>query len=177
VTHSGPPWRKLFITRSHHALACSSASSAEVGLSTFTTAATRSIICLSQAYPAQSSATWAKFGPTAAVFSEWKGIRSVQFSTGAEKVPTLMRQNKFQRRSQEAHTGSVSEIEQVQDRVGRQASHARRVRRMGPREWRKRFPGPTFFITGKDKGKIRVRIACVINPDSGSSILDSERQK
>ena len=26
------------------------------------------------------------------------------------------------------------------------------MRRMGRKEWRKRFPGPTFFITGKDKG-------------------------
>ena len=28
------------------------------------------------------------------------------------------------------------------------------MRRLGRREWRKRFTGPTFFITGKDKGKL-----------------------
>ena len=26
------------------------------------------------------------------------------------------------------------------------------MRRMGRKEWRKRFPGPTFFSTGKGKG-------------------------
>ena len=30
------------------------------------------------------------------------------------------------------------------------------MRRMGRREWRKRFPGPTFFITRKDKGELSV---------------------
>jgi hypothetical protein len=29
------------------------------------------------------------------------------------------------------------------------------MRRMGRTDWRKRFPGPTFF-TGKDKGELRV---------------------
>jgi hypothetical protein len=61
---------------------------------------------------------------------------------------------------------------------------------MGRGEWRKRFPSPYFFITGKDKGELSVPLgSClpqaksgsncgrVINPDSGSSILDSERQK
>jgi len=28
------------------------------------------------------------------------------------------------------------------------------MRRMGRREWRKRFSGPVFFIIGKDKGKL-----------------------
>src|SRR5579875_510030 len=28
------------------------------------------------------------------------------------------------------------------------------MRRMGRKEWQKRFPCPTFFITGKDKGKL-----------------------
>jgi hypothetical protein len=62
--------------------------------------------------------------------------------------------------------------------------------RMGPKEWRKRFPGPTFFIMGKDKGELSAPLgSClpqtksgpncgrVINPGSGSSILDSEWQK
>jgi superfamily II DNA or RNA helicase len=64
------------------------------------------------------------------------------------------------------------------------------MRRMGRREWRKRFPGPTFFITGKDKGKLGYfwehvylkaksgpNLGGVINPDSGVDILDSEMQK
>jgi hypothetical protein len=36
---------------------------------------------------------------------------------------------------------------------GRRLSLAE-MRRMGRKEWRKSFPGPTFFITGKDKGKL-----------------------
>jgi hypothetical protein len=64
------------------------------------------------------------------------------------------------------------------------------MRRMGRKEWRKRFPGPTFFITGKDKGKLGYfwehvylkaksgpNLGGVVNPDSGLAILDSEMQK
>jgi len=64
------------------------------------------------------------------------------------------------------------------------------MRRMRRAEWRKRFPGPVFFITGKDKGKLGYfwdhaylkaksgpNSGGVINPDSGLAILDSERQK
>jgi hypothetical protein len=64
------------------------------------------------------------------------------------------------------------------------------MRRMGRREWRKRFPGPTFFITGKDRGKLGYfwehvylkaksgpNLGGVINADSGVAILDSEMQK
>ena len=52
------------------------------------------------------------------------------------------------------------------------------------------FPGPTFFITGKDKGKLGYfwdhaylkaksgpNLGGVVNPDSGLAILDSEMQK
>jgi superfamily II DNA or RNA helicase len=64
------------------------------------------------------------------------------------------------------------------------------MRRMGRAEWRRRFPGPTFFIAGKDKAKLGYfwnhaylkaqsgpHCGGVINPDSGRAILDSERQK
>ena len=64
------------------------------------------------------------------------------------------------------------------------------MRRMGRKEWRKRFPGPTFFITGKDKGKLGYfwehvylkaksgpNLGGLVNPDSGLAILDSEMQK
>jgi hypothetical protein len=64
------------------------------------------------------------------------------------------------------------------------------MRRMGRREWRKRFPGPVFFIIGKDKGKLGYfwdpaylkaksgpNLGSIVNPDSGLAILDSERQK
>jgi hypothetical protein len=64
------------------------------------------------------------------------------------------------------------------------------MRRMGRREWRERFPGPVFFITGKDKGKLGYfwdhaylkaksgpNLGSIVNPDSGLAILDSERQK
>jgi len=64
------------------------------------------------------------------------------------------------------------------------------MRRMGRKEWRKRFPGPTVFITGKDKGKLSYfwdhvilkaksgpNLGGVINPDSGTAILDSEMKK
>jgi len=64
------------------------------------------------------------------------------------------------------------------------------MRRMGRKEWRTRFPGPAFFITGKDKGKLGYfwdhvylkaqsgpHCGGVINPDSGRAILDSEKQK
>src|SRR5664279_324402 len=64
------------------------------------------------------------------------------------------------------------------------------MRHMGRKEWRKRFAGPTFFITGKDKGKLGYfwehvylkaksgpNLGGVVNPDSGVAILDSEMQK
>ena len=64
------------------------------------------------------------------------------------------------------------------------------LRSMGRKEWRRRFPGPTFFITGKDKAKLGYfwehvylkaksgpNLGGVINPDSGMAILDSEMQK
>jgi hypothetical protein len=64
------------------------------------------------------------------------------------------------------------------------------LRLMGRKEWRKRCPGPAFFITGKDKGKLGYfwehaylraksgpNLGGVINPDTGQTILDSERQK
>jgi hypothetical protein len=64
------------------------------------------------------------------------------------------------------------------------------MRRLGRNEWRKRFSGPTFFITGKDKGKLSYfwghaylkarsgpNLGGVINPDSGMAILDSEMEK
>jgi hypothetical protein len=64
------------------------------------------------------------------------------------------------------------------------------LRRMGRKEWRKLYPGPVFFITGKDRAKLGYywehaylkaksgpNLGGVINPDSGLSILDSECQK
>jgi hypothetical protein len=61
---------------------------------------------------------------------------------------------------------------------------------MGRKEWRRRCSGPTFFITGKDKGKLGYywehaylkaksgpNLGGVINPDTGAAIMDSERQK
>src|SRR5580704_667809 len=64
------------------------------------------------------------------------------------------------------------------------------MRRMGRKEWRKRFTGPTFFITGKDKGKLSYfwdhvylkaksgpNLGGIVNPDSGEAILDSEMEK
>jgi len=64
------------------------------------------------------------------------------------------------------------------------------MKRMGRREWLQRFPGPVFFIVGKDKGKLGYfwnhaylkarsgpNLGAVINPDSGVAILDSEQQK
>jgi hypothetical protein len=64
------------------------------------------------------------------------------------------------------------------------------LRRMGRKEWRKRCPGPAFFITGKDKGKLGYywehaylkaksgpNFGGVINPDTGAAIMDSEGQK
>ena len=64
------------------------------------------------------------------------------------------------------------------------------MRRMSRKEWRMRFTGPTFFITGKDKGKLGYfwhhvylkaksgpNFGGVVNPDSGVAILDSETQK
>jgi len=64
------------------------------------------------------------------------------------------------------------------------------MRRMGRKDWKRRLPGPTFFITGKDKAKLgyfweHVYLKAksgpnhggVVNPDSGAAILDSEMQK
>jgi hypothetical protein len=64
------------------------------------------------------------------------------------------------------------------------------MRRLGRKEWRKKFSGPTFFITGKDKGKLSYfwdhayltpksgpNLGGVVNPDSGAPILDSEMEK
>ena len=64
------------------------------------------------------------------------------------------------------------------------------MRQVGRGEWRKRFPGPVFFITGKDKGKLSYfwnhvvlkarsgpNLGGVVNPDSGVAILDSEMEK
>jgi len=64
------------------------------------------------------------------------------------------------------------------------------MRRMGRKEWRQRFACPTFFITGKDKGKLSYfwdhvflkaksgpNLGGVVNPDSGLAILDSEMGK
>jgi hypothetical protein len=64
------------------------------------------------------------------------------------------------------------------------------MRHMGRKEWRQRFACPTFFITGKDKGKLSYfwdhvflkaksgpSLGGVVNPDSGLAILDSEMAK
>jgi hypothetical protein len=64
------------------------------------------------------------------------------------------------------------------------------MRQMGRKEWRKRFPGPTFFIAGKDKAKLSYfwdhivlkaksgpNLGGVVNPDSGVAVLDSEMDK
>jgi hypothetical protein len=64
------------------------------------------------------------------------------------------------------------------------------MRRIGRKEWRKKFSGPTFFITGKDKGKLSYfwdhayltpksgpNLGGVVNPDSGAAILGSEMEK
>jgi hypothetical protein len=64
------------------------------------------------------------------------------------------------------------------------------MRRLGRKEWRNRFTGPTFFITGKDKGKLSYfwdhayitaksgpNLGGIVNPDSGAAILDSEMDK
>ena len=64
------------------------------------------------------------------------------------------------------------------------------MRHMGRKDWKRRFPGPTFFITGKDKAKLGYfwehvylkaksgpNLGGVVNPDSGVAILDSEMQK
>jgi hypothetical protein len=64
------------------------------------------------------------------------------------------------------------------------------MRRLGRREWKKRFTAPTFFITGKDKGKLSYfwehvylkaksgpNLGGVVNPDSGMAVLDSEMEK
>jgi hypothetical protein len=64
------------------------------------------------------------------------------------------------------------------------------LRRMGRKEWRKRCSAPAFFITGKDKGKLGYywehvflkaksgpNLGGIVNPDTGTAIMDSERQK
>ena len=64
------------------------------------------------------------------------------------------------------------------------------LRGMGCKEWARRYPGPSFFITGKDKGKLGYfwehaflraksgpHCGGVVNPDSGMAILDSEMKK
>jgi hypothetical protein len=64
------------------------------------------------------------------------------------------------------------------------------LRHMGRKEWRKRFPGPTFFITGKDKAKLGYfwdhaylhaksgpNLGGLINPDTGEAVVDSEKEK
>jgi superfamily II DNA or RNA helicase len=64
------------------------------------------------------------------------------------------------------------------------------MRHMGRKDWKRRFPGPTFFIAGKDKAKLGYfwehvylkaksgpNLGGVVNPDSGVAILDSEMQK
>ncbi len=64
------------------------------------------------------------------------------------------------------------------------------MRRMGRKEWQRRFPSPTFFIIGKDKGKLSYfwdhvylkaksgpDLGGIVNPDSGLAILDSEMEK
>jgi len=64
------------------------------------------------------------------------------------------------------------------------------LRSMGRKEWRKSCSAPAFFITGKDKGKLGYfwehaylkaksgpNLGGVINPETGTAILDSERQK
>ena len=64
------------------------------------------------------------------------------------------------------------------------------MRRMGRKEWRRRFPSPTFFIIGKDKGKLSYfwdhvylkaksgpNLGGIVNPDSGIAIRDSEMEK
>jgi superfamily II DNA or RNA helicase len=64
------------------------------------------------------------------------------------------------------------------------------MRRLGRREWKKRFTAPTFFITGKDKGKLSYfwehvylkaksgpNLGGVVNPDSGMAVVDAEMEK
>jgi hypothetical protein len=64
------------------------------------------------------------------------------------------------------------------------------MRKMGRKEWNNRFPGPAYFITGKDKAKLSYfwdhivrkaksgpNLGGVVNPDSGVAVLDSEMEK
>ena len=64
------------------------------------------------------------------------------------------------------------------------------LRQMGRKEWRRRYPGPTFFIAGKDRAKLGYfwdhaflkaksgpNLGSVVNPDSGVAILNSEQRK
>ncbi len=57
------------------------------------------------------------------------------------------------------------------------------MRSIGRRDWRRRFPGSTFFIAGKDKAKLGYfwehvytkaksgpHLGAVVNPDSGNAI-------
>ena len=83
------------------------------------------------------------------------------------------------------------EAEQRQDCLRGQAPQLGRNAAHGPQGMAaKRFPGPAFFITGKDKGKLGYfwehvylkarsgpNLGGVVNPDSGLAILDSEMQK
>ncbi|HEV2133181.1 MAG TPA: DEAD/DEAH box helicase [Terracidiphilus sp.] len=72
---------------------------------------------------------------------------------------------------------------------GRRFSLAQ-MRLLGRDEWKKRFNGPTFFITGKDKGKLSYfwdhvylraksgpNLGGIVNPDSGLAIFNSELEK
>lgn len=64
------------------------------------------------------------------------------------------------------------------------------MRRMGRSEWRARFPGPTYFIIGKDRGKLSYfwdhayltaksgpNCGGVVNPDSGRAVINAEDRK
>jgi hypothetical protein len=64
------------------------------------------------------------------------------------------------------------------------------MRHMSRKEWQERFACPTFFITGKDKGKLSYfwehvylkaksgpNLGGIVNPDSGLAIIDSEMKK
>ena len=64
------------------------------------------------------------------------------------------------------------------------------MRRLGRKGWQERFSCPSFFIVGKDKGKLSYfwehaylkarsgpNLGGVVNPDSGFAILDAEMEK
>ena len=116
------------------------------------------------------------------------GTRGIAYRPARARLPD--RGHAQWRRSQEAARdlrGKLSKGKTVYE--GKHLTLAE-MRRMGRREWRKRFPGPTFFIIGKDKGKLGYfwdhvylkaksgpNLGSIVNPDSGLAILDSERQK